>query len=284
MDKKTSGRHRKIVLVIQFIGQHFAGWQRQKNARAVQEELETGLLKLTGEKIVTSGCSRTDAGVHARAMVISFEGPDLPLKAYCLGLNSMLPRDVKVINSAFAPDSFSARFSTTGKTYCYRVLNAPVAQPMLSYNSWTTHVHLDEKKAARAGAFLHGEHDFSAFRAVADKSPHSIRYLKEIRVIRHGQIVEIWVTGNAFLTNMVRIIAGTLVSVGIGRHPESWVRDVLESRDRRKSGQTLPPKGLTLEAVYYAPEDLEPMEFLFDDPILQPVAKVIWKKRKKIKV
>jgi len=284
MDKKKTSEQTNIVLVIQFMGRRFSGWQRQKNARTVQQELEEGLQKLIGQKVVTSGCSRTDAGVHARSMVVSFRGPALPLRAYCMGVNAQLPRDVKVINSAYAPDLFSARFSTTGKTYCYRVLNAPVAQPMLSHNAWTTHVPLDEERINLAGKFLCGEHDFSAFRAAADKTHHSIRYIKEIRAIRNGQIVEIWVTGNAFLTNMVRIMGGTLVSIGLGRNPVSWAKDVLESRDRTMAGQTLPPYGLTLENVYYAPEDLAPLEFLFDDPVLQPVPDVVWKRRRGYRV
>jgi len=285
MDKKTTINDKKnIVLVIQFRGQRFSGWQRQKNAQTVQETLENGIEQLTGQHLITNGCSRTDAGVHARLMVTSLHGPNLPLSAYCLGLNPWLPHDVKVINTALAPEGFSARFSTTGKTYCYRVLNAPVAMPMLSINAWTTYQYLNVEKMSEAGALLHGEHDFSSFRAAADKSPHSIRYIKEIRITRRGRIVEIWVTGNAFLTNMVRIIAGTLVSVGLGKHQPSWVKDVLDARDRTMAGQTLPANGLTLESVYYAPEDLKPLKFLFDDPFLKPVAEVIWKRRHKIKI
>ncbi len=271
---------KNVVLVLQFRGHRFSGWQRQRTVRTVQQVLEIGLDQLTGQHISTTGCSRTDAGVNARAMVVSFQGPAMPLKAYCLGLNSHLPDDLKVINAAFAPESFSARFSSMGKTYCYRILNTAVPLPLDTLDAWVMPVPLDVRVMGQAAVYLEGEHDFSAFRAAADTSAHSNRFIKEIKVLRKGPKAEIWVTGNAFLTNMVRIIAGTLVEVGKGMRPPEWVRDVLTSRDRKAAGQTAPARGLTLERVYYAPEDIAAMDFLFDVPEWQPWPEVIWKRRR----
>ncbi|MBM4394501.1 MAG: tRNA pseudouridine(38-40) synthase TruA [Deltaproteobacteria bacterium] len=247
---------RNIRLILQFEGTDFCGWQMQASDRTVQGDLAAALRELTGRDVVLHSSSRTDAGVHALAMPVSFRlDTTLPLKAFVLGLNSILAHDLRVMSAEDVPDDFHARFSARGKTYRYRVQNGRVMQPIERRTSWHVPVPIDIDALRAGAAHLLGEHDFSAFRAAGCDAASPVRTIRSVSARwaepPGGRILEIEVSGDGFLRNMVRIVAGTLVAVGIGRRPPGWVRELLESRDRRQGGQTAPPRGLFLVEVEY---------------------------------
>ena len=249
---------RNLRLLIQFDGTGFVGFQRQAKGRTVQAVLEEALYELSGERVRVYTSSRTDSGVHALEMPVGFKTEStIPLRAYVLGLNSLLPCDVKVLEAREMPDDFHVRFSAKGKTYVYKVQTGPVPLPLWRLYSWHVRYSLDVQAMRDASQFLVGEHDFSSFRAALCDSKSPIREVFgiEVREAADG-LLEFWVHGSGFLHNMVRIMVGTRVEVGKGKREPSWVRDVLEARDRTVAGPTAPAKGLHLVKVYY-PDDVE---------------------------
>lgn len=249
---------RNIRLILQFDGTDFCGWQAQAEDRTVQGVLTSALSRLLdGEQVVLHSSSRTDSGVHALAMPVHFwTASRLPLKAFVLGLNSLLPEDVRVLEARDMPLSFHARFSTLSKTYRYRIQNGRVARPLERRTAWNVRPPCDVAAMNEAAALLVGRHDFSAFRAAQCDAASPVRCVSHCEVGREPpDIVTVTVTADGFLRNMVRILVGTLVQVGIGQRPPSWVGEVLEGRDRRLAGPTAPPQGLFLVHVEY-PEPL----------------------------
>ena len=244
---------RNIRLILQFDGTDFHGWQMQAEERTVQGELGTALRRLTGQDVVLHSSSRTDAGVHALAMPVNFVlETNLPLKAFVLGLNSLLPEDLRVMAADEVPLEFHARFSAQSKTYRYRVQNGRVMGPLERRTSWHVPVPISLEAVRAAAQYLLGEHDFSAFRAALCDAASPVRTIHAISAQWASQgMLEIEVTGNGFLRNMVRIMVGTLVMVGVGRRPPVWVKDVLESLDRKRAGPTAPARGLCLVRVEY---------------------------------
>lgn len=253
---------RNLKLVIQFDGTDFHGWQWQDGLRTVQGELVAGLKALVGQHVTLYSSSRTDAGVHAEAMPVSFRlDTTLPHRAFVLGLNSKLPADLRVLSCRDVPPDYHARFSANGKTYRYRIQTGPVALPLLRRNAWHVPLPPDTGPMRDAAARLVGEHDFSAFRSVHCDAKSPVRILRRLEVLDDGPgRVAIEVEAGGFLRNMVRILAGTLVEVGSGRHPPAWIDELLQHGDRRKGGITAPAHGLTLVSVTYPPgsEDLPP--------------------------
>ncbi len=253
---------RNVRLTIQFDGTDFCGWQAQAQGRTVEGVLGEALARLlAGERVTLHSSSRTDSGVHALAMPVGFRTASrLPLKAFVLGLNSLLPDDVRVLEARDAAPAFHARFSTRSKTYLYRIQNGRVALPLERRTSWNVRPPLDLEAMREAAGFLVGRHDFSAFRAALCDAASPVRTLTRCEV--SGEVpglVSVVVTADGFLRNMVRILVGTLVQVGTGRRPPSWVREVLEGRDRRRSGPTAPPQGLFLREVEYPESPGEPV-------------------------
>lgn len=249
---------RNVRLLLQFDGTEFCGWQAQKEDRTVQGVLEEALARLLdGERVTLHASSRTDAGVHALALPVSFRTSSrLPLKAFVLGLNSLLPDDVRVLEARDVPPSFHARFSTRSKTYLYRIQNGRVARPLERRTAWNVRPPLDIAAMSEAAGYLLGRHDFSAFRAAHCDAASPVRTLARCEVgSEPPDIVTVLVTADGFLRNMVRILVGTLVLAGAGRRPPSWVGEVLAGRDRRRAGPTAPPQGLFLVRVEY-PETL----------------------------
>lgn len=247
---------RNIKLLVQFDGTDFAGWQRQDGQRTVQGVLEQALAGLLRTPVKATASSRTDAGVHALALPVGFRtDANLPLKAFVFGLDSLLPDDVRVLSAEEVPDGFNARFSTLGKTYRYRIQGGRVRLPLERRYAWHVPLPID-LEAVRAGAsVLLGEHDFTSFRSVQCDAASPVRCVTRLDVVEERSgIVAIEIRANGFLRNMVRIVAGTLVQVGLGRRPPSWIADVLAARDRRVGGITAPPQGLFLVEVEYPPD------------------------------
>jgi tRNA pseudouridine38-40 synthase len=244
----------RIAFITEFDGTDFAGFQSQENARAVQDVLEKALEELYKTKIRLTGCSRTDAGVHAKCHLSHADVPFvIPEDKFPLAMNALLPDDVAVKKSFYVDDSFSARFDIKGKRYIYRIYSSPTRSPLLDRTSYYCPVLPDIAKMQAAASFFAGEHDFAAFCATGGSQKTTVRRLFGVKVTSEGEDpcrIEIEVSGEAFLYNMVRIIAGTLLYVGQGKIDPSEVGNIIESCDRSLAGKTLPAKGLTLEEVF----------------------------------
>ena len=238
-------------LLLEYDGAGFAGWQYQPGNRTVQGEIEKAIAVFAKETVRVTGAGRTDAGVHALGQVASFDlARPLGLPSAFGSFNGILPRDLRVLSIAEAP-GFDARRSATGKTYRYRVLNRPappaVQRGFVLHHPW----RLDAVAMARAAAAFEGTHDFSAFRASDCESGHAVRRVHSCRVTRDGDMVVMEVTATAFVKNMVRVMAGTLIEIGNGRRPESAAAAALASKDRGDAGATAPAHGLFLVQVCY---------------------------------
>ncbi len=242
----------RIKLTIEYDGTAYAGWQRQENALAVQQVIEEALTKLTRARVVIAGASRTDAGVHALGQTAHFDTESrIPPDKYAFALNTMLPADIRIRKSEAVSEDFHARFSNKGKRYRYLIYQSPHAGAL----NRNTHAHviypLDDEKMRRELTALIGTHDFAAFAASGSVVKDTVRTIYSASLARRGDELELLVEGSGFLYNMVRIIAGTLISVGAGRLEEGAFARAIQSGNRLDLGVTAPAHGLTLMEVYY---------------------------------
>jgi tRNA pseudouridine38-40 synthase len=261
---------------LEYDGTTFCGWERQKNGLGVQQVVEDVLFALASERVVVHGSGRTDAGVHALAQTASFRlsRPMIPRKLR-LALNALLPPEVAVVSCVPAADEFHARFSATGKTYRYSILNGPARRPLLRATSFHFPQALDVARMRRAAAALVGTHDFRAFAKEAWRRKSCVRtiYAADVRETRLDpltRLLEIELCGSGFLYNMVRIVAGTLIEVGLGRRPESTFAELVVSGRRAAAGFTVPPHGLCLVRVDYDGAKPPPGEADDDDEDAAP--------------
>jgi len=242
----------RIKLTIEYDGTSYCGWQRQKKDTSVQQTVEEALHTLTGKKTVLHSAGRTDAGVHAMGQVAHFDTQaHIPPDKYSFALNALLPPDIRIKKSGKAPEGFHARFDAKKKLYRYVIQNSPHASALLRDQSMHVPVPLDTGKMRAAASCLVGEHDFSAFTSAQLRVRSPVRTLYGIKISKKGDIITIDVTGNGFLFNMVRIIAGTLIYVGQGKLAPDDIPGILQSRDRRRAGITAKPQGLFLMYVRY---------------------------------
>lgn len=251
--------------VISYFGGNYVGWQRQKNGVSVQECFEDALTATFGVETPCTASGRTDAGVHAVGQVIHFDAEtSIPVEKIPYAVNTALPEDISMLYCEVAPDGFNARFSAKRKTYCYRLYYSPHRLPILDKTHAHTVIPADVDKMREAAALIVGTHDFKCFEATGSKVKDTVRTVYSLTVEKNeletGQTdstkpspyeITVTVCGNGFLYNMVRIIAGTLLYVGIGKLIVEDVNDLLESRDRTKAGKTLPAEGLCLINVVY---------------------------------
>ena len=243
---------RNIKITIEYDGKDFNGWQKQPNKLNIQGEIERAIEEITGEKVDLIASGRTDAGVHALAQVANFKiEKDIPIEKIPYALNSKLKKSIRVKSAEEVDEKFHSRYTCKRKTYRYVINNS--LQGTAIYRNLQYHFpeKLDEEKMNKGIKYLIGEHDFKSFKASGTSSKSSVRTIYDAKVTREGEIVTIELTGNGFLYNMVRIISGTLVDVGIGKIKPEDVKDILEARDRLKAGRTLPPTGLYLVDVKY---------------------------------
>ncbi|MBU8899776.1 tRNA pseudouridine(38-40) synthase TruA [Corallococcus sp. H22C18031201] len=243
----------RLKLTLEYDGTRYVGWQMQPNGPSIQAVMQDTLARLLGEPVVVNSAGRTDSGVHAEGQVACFDTARvLPLKAYRMGLNGMLPSDIAVVAAEEVPAEFDPRRWSRGKRYRYRVSNRPTRSPLRRDTHWEVFAPLDVEAMRRAARVLEGRHDFSAFRASDCQAKHAMREIRSLRVEgTRGDAVSFVVEGTAFLKHMVRNLVGTLVDVGKGKRPEAWVAEVLASLDRKRAGPTAPPQGLVLEEVFY---------------------------------
>ena len=245
----------RLAIGIEYDGSNYNGWQRQRVGRGVQEVVEKAAAEVADESIEIVCAGRTDTGVHASGQVGHFDTQSRRSeRGWLLGINSALPDDVNLRWIQPVSDDFHARFSALYRCYRYRILNRLVRSALQRQRCWWFHTPLDADAMHEAGQQLLGEHDFSAFRAAGCQARSAMRDVQYLSVKREGDWVILDVRANAFLQHMVRNITGTLVSVGSGQNPVSWVSDVLAGKDRKQGGITAPPQGLTLTEVAYPPD------------------------------
>jgi tRNA pseudouridine38-40 synthase len=243
---------RTLRLLVEYDGTDFAGWQRQDGQRTVQGCLEAAFRAMTGQAILVRGAGRTDAGVHAEGQVASVEIVSrIPNLGFLRGLNTHLPPEIAVLDVADMPAGWSARHDARGKIYRYQVWNHPVRSPRHARRSWHVYDDLDTQAMREAAALLLGEHDFRAFRSSDCDRKNTVRIIRRFEVRREGTLLSFEIEGTAFLRNMVRILAGTLVAAGKGKITPDQVQALLTSGDRTQAGVTAPPCGLTLVRVIY---------------------------------
>jgi tRNA pseudouridine38-40 synthase len=249
-------RTQRIALGVEYDGSRYCGWQMQAHGtRTVQREIEKALSVVADHRVQVVCAGRTDTGVHATGQVVHFDTTaQRQLKAWVMGVNTQLPDDVCVHWARPVSDEFSARFSATMRRYRY-VIQQRTARPAL-YSHRVTWVYekLDTAAMHDAAQALLGENDFSSFRSSACQSEHAMRFVESIAVTAGSAFVYIDISANAFLHHMVRNIAGSLIKVGSGERPVSWMAELLALKDRTRAGPTAPPGGLYLVAVQYPDE------------------------------
>lgn len=245
----------RVLLTVAYDGTQYSGWQKQKDetVRTVEGALEGALRRLfRDEGLTVIGASRTDAGVHAlgQRAVVDVE-TSIPMERIPLALRSFLPEDVTVTKAEQVADAFHPRYDCVKKTYEYRFWNAPVKNPKERLYSAYVQKPLDVARMDEAAKYFVGKHDFAAFCAAGAQVKTTVRTIFDCRVLREGDVVRLLVTGDGFLYNMVRIIAGTLQAVGLGRLSPQEIPAILSGGDRRAAGQTAEPQGLTLLEIFY---------------------------------
>lgn len=246
----------KILLTIAYDGTNYSGWQKQKDpsVRTVEGVVTEALRQLLRmPELECIGASRTDAGVHALGQRAMLEAETtIPVERIPLAIRSYLPEDIVVTKAEEVGEAFHPRYDCVKKTYEYRFWNAPTKNPKERLYSMYVAKPLELQKMQAAAKAVIGTHDFAAFCAAGAQVSSTVRTIFDCQVERQGDCVRILVTGDGFLYNMVRILAGTLLAVGQGRLAPEEVANILESRDRRKAGQTAEPQGLTLQEIFYA--------------------------------
>jgi tRNA pseudouridine38-40 synthase len=242
----------RIALGIEYDGSRFLGWQTQPGGGAVQDALEPALAAIAGAPLSVTAAGRTDRGVHARLQVVHFDTEAArPASAWVRGVNALLPDSVAVLWSREVDAEFHARYSAVSRSYRYVLLNRAVRPALAASRVGWFHLPLDVDEMRAAAALLVGEHDFSAFRSSECQAKTPIRRLHALEIEAHGERIDFVLRANAFLHHMVRNIVGSLVYVGKGKHPPSWVRDVLLSKNRGEAAPTFGPQGLYLEQIQY---------------------------------
>ena len=242
----------RIALGLEYDGSRFLGWQTQPGGGTVQDALESALSAVADMPVSVTCAGRTDRGVHALAQVVHFDTTaERPDSAWVRGVNALLPESVAVLWSRRVSADFHARYAARSRTYRYVLVNRPVRPVLAAHYAGWYHAPLDVAAMREAATQLIGEHDFSAFRAADCQAKGPVRTLHSIDIEQHGERIEFSLRANAWLQHMVRNIVGTLVYVGAGKQPPSWVKAILDSRDRARAAPTFASEGLYLAAVEY---------------------------------
>ena len=244
---------RNIKLTIEYDGKDFNGWQIQPNKLNIQGTIEEAIKRITGEEIDLMASGRTDAGVHAFGQVANFKtNSNIPIEKIPIAINTNLKKSIRIVDAQEVDERFHSRLSCKRKTYRY-VINCGKYESAI-YRNLETYVpfKLDVKKMQEAAKYFEGEHDFKAFKASGTSSKSSVRTIYKANVIpQKNDRIFIELTGNGFLYNMVRIIAGTLVEVGEEKIEPDRIPEIIDSKNRENAGKTLPAKGLFLLNVEY---------------------------------
>lgn len=243
---------KRVRLWVAYDGTDYHGWQVQNNGITIEEKLNEALFHLCGEEIQVIGASRTDAGVHALGNVAVFDTKSpIPAEKMAYALNARLPEDIRVMKSEEVDPSWHPRHCKSRKTYEYRIFCGEICQPVRRRYTYHVYHRLDVEAMREGARYLVGTHDFKSFCQTGSQVESTVRTVYAVELVEDGVELVIRVQGAGFLYNMVRIIAGTLVEVGLGRRRAEDIPGILESRDRSKAGPTAPAKGLTLVAYRF---------------------------------
>lgn len=243
---------RNIKLTIEYDGKKFGGWQKQPNKLNIQGEIEKAIGEITGENIELNASGRTDAGVHSLGQVANFKtNSKIEIGKIAIAINSKLKQSIRIINAEEVDENFHARYSCKGKKYRYVINNSQHGSAIYRDLEYHMPIKLDINAMKDAIKYFEGEHDFKGFKASGTSSKSSLRTIYSAKVIQNGDRIAIELKGNGFLYNMVRIISGTIVDVGLGKIKPEEIPEIIKAKDRSKAGKTLPPQGLYLVEVNY---------------------------------
>jgi len=243
---------RNIKLIIEYDGKNFGGWQKQPTKLNIQGEIEKAIGEITGEEVELNASGRTDAGVHSLGQTANFKtNSTIDIEKIPVAINSKLKQRIRILSAEEVDDRFHARYSCTGKKYRYIINNSKYGSAIYRDLEYHIPIKLNVEDMKKAIKHFEGEHDFKGFKASGTSSKSSVRTIYTAKVIEEGEKIIIELEGNGFLYNMVRIISGTIVDVGLGKIKPEKIPEIIESKDRTKAGKTLPPQGLYLTEVYY---------------------------------
>lgn len=243
---------KRVRLIISYDGTNYCGWQIQINGITIEEIINRELSSLLGEEIAVIGASRTDSGVHAMGNVAVFDTETkIPAEKISFALNQRLPDDIRIQKSEEVPEDFHPRYCDSTKTYEYKILNRRFPDPMLRLYTHFVYMPLDVELMRKAAEYLVGEHDFASFCSAGSQVKTTVRTVYTLDIKEENDVISIRISGNGFLYNMVRIIVGTLMKVGLGVYPPEHVKEILEAKDRYAAGPKAPARGLTLIGIEY---------------------------------
>lgn len=246
---------KRVKMIVAYDGTNYCGWQIQNNGLTIEEVLNKTLTELLKEKITVTGASRTDSGVHAEGNVAVFDTENrMPADKICFALNQRLPDDIRILQSEEVAPDYHPRKQNCVKTYEYKIMNRKIEIPTLRLYTHFCYYPLDVDKMREAGAYLVGEHDFKSFCTARGQAEETVRTIYSLDIEKTGDLITIRIKGSGFLYNMVRIIAGTLMKVGMGVYPPSHVEEIIDARDRNAAGPKAAAKGLTLVSLDYEKE------------------------------
>lgn len=242
---------KNLLFGVSYLGTNYSGWQKQENSLAVQEVIENAMSQICNQNVEIFASGRTDAGVHAKCQCFSCNLDFDKIENLPRAINSKLPEDIRILWVKEVPKDFHARFSAHRKTYQYRLKVADICSPFDYQTTTYINTDLNLENMQKAAKFLVGEHNFEAFCSVKTTTPDYIRTIYSLEVNKDDNLFTFEICGNGFLYNMVRIIVGTLILVGEGKINPEKILDILESKDRKNAGKTMPAKGLILKSVEY---------------------------------
>lgn len=255
----------KYKLIVAYDGTHYEGWQKQPRKKSIEDYVIRACNKIFGNDVEVIGASRTDSGVHALGQVVTIETlKPIRTNKIPLALNAHLPRDIIVQSAELVSNDFHARYHALAKTYVYRVYNQTTPLPQMNGTTWHRMKKIDLDAMKQAAAYLIGKHDFMAYSSNGGAARTTIRTIYQLDIIEHGPLIEIFITGNGFLYNMVRIIVGTLIDVGFNKIKPEEIHHILESKDRLRSGDKAPAHGLTLHSIHYESLTQYPTSYIYD--------------------
>lgn len=243
---------KRIKLIVAYDGTNYNGWQVQPTGVTIEGVLNETLTQLTKEAVTVIGASRTDSGVHALGNIAVFDtNTKIPPEKISYALNQWLPEDIVVQDSCEVPMDFHPRRCESRKTYEYKILNRTFPLPLNRHDCYFTYRKLDVEKMQQAAQYLIGEHDFKSFCSIHSQAETTTRTIYDLTVKKEQDLITIRVTGSGFLYNMVRIVAGTLLQIGIGERSPNEMQEILQAKDRTAAGPTAPAHGLTMIGIKF---------------------------------
>lgn len=241
-----------IKLTLAFDGSDFCGYQIQANAHTIEAELTNAISKITNEKIKIVGCGRTDSGVHAYEYIVNFKtNSNIPIEKLPLAINGNIDKAICVTKAEIVPDDFHARFSVKKKTYVYRILHSKFELPFERFYAYKYGGELSIEAMKEACTFFEGTHDFTSHKSLGTDTKTSVRTMFDCHIECKADIIEIYMTADGFLYNMARTIAGTILNCGSEKILPQDIPEILQNKDRKKAGATLPAHGLFMKYTQY---------------------------------